>query len=239
MRLQCSAVVFDLFHTIIDPEDFRPKEHRRTEQVAKLLGVDARKFSNYWKETMTLRDTTRTMNPLRLVENFLDMEGLKRDRALLTQVDHELGRFQDLALLNPRPEVVSVLRTLRNRGLKLGLLSNCDEREVRNWAKSPVAQFFDSACFSFDLGVVKPDRRSYNTVLERLGEAPENSAFVGDGGSDELEGAKAAGFKLVVFMEGFVASNGEYKPTEIQRFRRVADVTIGRLGELLSQLNSV
>ena len=230
--MQCSAVVFDLFHTIVDPEDFRPKEHRRTEQVAKLLGVDARKFSTYWFETMTLRDTSRAMSPLHLVETFLAREGLQRDRALLTQVDCELGRFQDMALLNPRPEVVSALQALRSRGLKLGLLSNCDEREVRDWAKSPVAQFFDSVCFSFDLGVVKPDPRSYNTVLERLGEAPKNAAFVGDGGSNELEGAKAAHFKLVVFMEGFVASNAEYTPSKIQELRKVADVTIRRLDEL-------
>ena len=237
--MQCSAVVFDLFHTLVDPEDFRPKEHRRTEQVAKLLRVDARKFSTYWSETMTLRDTSRVMSPLHLVETFLAREGLQRDRALLTQVDYELGRFQDMALLNPRPEVVSALRTLLAGGLKLGLLSNCDEREVRDWAKSPVARFFDSVCFSFDLGVVKPDRRSYMTVLERLGETPKNAAFVGDGGSNELEGAKAAGFKLVVFMEGFVASNGEYTPAKIQELRKVADATIRRLDELPSLFNSV
>lgn len=181
---------------------------------------------------MTLRDTSRAMSPLHLVETFLAREGLQRDRALLAQVDYELGRFQDMALLNPRPEVVAALQTLRAGGIKLGLLSNCDEREVRTWAKSPVARFFDSVCFSFDLGVVKPDPRSYNTVLGRLGESAKNAAFVGDGGSNELEGAKAAGFKMVVFMEGFVASNGEYEPTKIQDLRKVADATIRRLDEL-------
>jgi putative hydrolase of the HAD superfamily len=234
--LQYSAVVFDLFHTIVDPEDFRPKNHRRAEQVAKLLRVDATKFSSYWSKTLSIRNTSRSMTPIHLVEQFLAKEGLSRDKELLAKVDYELGQFQDMALLNPRPEIVSALRSLRDQGLKLGLLSNCDSREVRQWPNSPIAPLFHSACFSYDIGVVKPEARAYQTVLERLGEIGKRTVYVGDGGSNELQGAKAAGVKLTVFMEGFVASNGLRTPDEIQEFRRAADITILRLEELVSRL---
>lgn len=40
------------------------------------------------------------------------------------------------------------------------------------------------------------------------GVAAGRAVFVGDGGSNELTGAKAAGFGLVVFMRGFVVRNG-------------------------------
>jgi putative hydrolase of the HAD superfamily len=234
--LQYSAIVFDLFHTIVDPEDFRPKDHRRAEQVVKLLRVDAAKFSSYWSKTLSTRNTSRSVTPIHLVEQFLAKEGLTRDREVLAKIDYELGRFQDMALLNPRPDVVSALRSLRDQGLKLGLLSNCDSREARQWPNSPIAPLFHSACFSYDIGVVKPDARAYETVLERLGEIGKRSVYVGDGGSNELQGAKAAGIKLTVFMEGFVASNGLRTPDEIQRFRRVADVSIHRLEELIPRL---
>jgi len=234
--LQYSAVVFDLFHTIVDPEDFRPKDHHRGEQVAKLLRVDVAKFSSYWSTTLSIRNTSGSMTPIHLVERFLAEEGLTRDKELLAKVGYELGRFQDMALLNPRLEVVSALRSLRDQGLKLGLLTNCDLREVWQWPNSPIAPLFHSACFSYEIGVMKPGVRAYETVLERLGEIAKSSVYVGDGGSDELEGAKAAGFKLTVFMEGFVASNRLRSPDEIQGFRREADVTIRGLEELVSLL---
>jgi putative hydrolase of the HAD superfamily len=234
--LQYSAVVFDLFHTIVDPEDFRPKDHHRAEQAAKLLRVDTTKFSSYWSKTLSIRNTSRSMTPIHLVEQFLAREGLTRDKELLAKVDYELGQFQDMALLNPRSEIVSALRSLRDRGLKLGLLTNCDSREARQWPNSPMAPFFHSACFSYDIGVMKPELRAYETVLERLGEIGKRTVYVGDGGSNELEGAKRAGIKLIVFMEGFVVSNGLRKPNEIEGFRRVADVTINGLEELVSRL---
>ena len=232
-----SAVVFDLFHTIVDPEDFSPKDYRRPDIVAGLLGVDAREFSSYWSETLAVRNTSRSMTPIVLVEKFLERNGVKYDQDVMVGVDYELGRFQDTALLKPRPEIVSALRTIADRGIKMGLLTNCDEREVRQWPNSPIAQFFHAACFSFDIGVRKPELKAYQTVLASLGQESQKAVYVGDGGSNELEGANASGFKLTVFMEGFVASNGLRKPSEIQEFRKVADVSIRRLDELVSTLS--
>ena len=143
-----------------------------------------------------------------------------------------MGRYQDMAILNPRADIVSALKTLGERGLKLGLLSNCDEREIRRWPDSPLAHCFNTICFSCDIGFTKPDPKAYITVLERLGTSPQKAAYVGDGGSMELEGAKQAGFGLVVFMEGFVANNGLRSPDELETFRRTANVVIRSAGEL-------
>ena len=38
---------------------------------------------------------------------------------ILSQVDYELGRYQDMAILNPRPEAVSLLKWLTDHGLNL------------------------------------------------------------------------------------------------------------------------
>ncbi len=230
------VVVFDLFHTIVDPEDFRPREFRRAERVAALLGIHAPAFSAYWSHTLSIRNTNRSMTVVKLVEEFLTRNKLAYDTSSLREVDHELGRFQDMALLQPRPEVVSVLRTLSNSGLKLGLLTNCDEREVREWPNSPISAFFDTACFSCDIGVEKPALRAYQLVLEKMGRRSKEAVYVGDGGNNELEGAKRAGFALTVLMEGFVAKNGLRKEKEIQALRQVADVSIDRLDDLIPLL---
>ncbi len=185
-RLNHHAVVFDLFHTIVDSEDFRPKDFRRAERAAELLGVEVEEFSTYWSGISSIRNTDHSMTAISLIERFLARKGIRCDRDLLVKADHELGRFQDMALLNPRKEVVSALRTMRDHGLKLGLLTNCDERDVRQWPNSPVAPFFHSVCFSFDIGVMKPTLRAYETVLERLGETSREAVYVGEGVATSL-----------------------------------------------------
>jgi len=42
-------VVFDLFHTLVDPEDFRPRDFDRLEQVSGVLGVALEPFRRFWE----------------------------------------------------------------------------------------------------------------------------------------------------------------------------------------------
>ncbi|HLC11218.1 MAG TPA: HAD family hydrolase, partial [Candidatus Bathyarchaeia archaeon] len=150
----------------------------------------------------------------------------------VARVDKEMGRYQDMAILNPRHDIASAIQILAQRGLKLGLLSNCDEREIRRWPDSPLAQYFNATCFSCDIGFTKPHPKAFSIVLERLGTSPQEAAYVGDGGSKELEGARQAGFGLVVLMEGFVANNGLRTPDELETLRRTADIVLSQIGEL-------
>ncbi len=226
------SAVFDLFHTIVDPEEFRPKSFRRVEFVAQALNLDLQSFTSYWSNTLALRTTDRSQTIVKLIEAYLALHGKTFDEEAVARVDREMGRYQDMAILNPRPEIISALQILSQRGLKLGLLSDCDERDIRRWPESPLAQYFDAACFSCDIGFTKPDPKAFSTVLERLGTTPQKAAYVGDGGSKELEGARQAEFGLVIFMEGFVANNGLRNPDELETFRRTADIVIRRAGEL-------
>jgi len=183
---------------------------------------------------LEIRTVQKTV--VKLVEDFLTRNKLAYDTSSLKEVDYELGRFQDMALLRPRPEVVSALRTLSNTGLKLGLLTNCDEREVRQWPNSPIAAFFHTVCFSCDIGVEKAALRAYRLVLEKLRGKSEEAVYVGDGGSNELEGAKRARFALTVLMEGFVARSGLREANEIQELRQQADFSIDRLDDSIPLL---
>lgn len=230
------AVVFDLFRTIVDPEELRPRNQLRAQLVANILNVDAQSFTSYWSDTRALRNTSRSQTIVKLIEAYVAKHGGKLDEQTLARIDYEIGRYQDMAILNPRPNIVSPLQSLSQGGLKLGPLSNCDEREIRQWSNSSLAQYFNAVCFSCDIGHTKPDLITYATILERLKTTAQKSVYVGDGGSSELEGAKKAGFGLVVFMEGFVSTNGLRKPGELEVFRRKADVTIHEVSELLNIL---
>jgi putative hydrolase of the HAD superfamily len=232
------SIVFDLFHTLVDPEAFRPGDHRRTEIVADLIGVNPQAFLSYWTNTLPTRLTSSKTVLQFLEEYYLTQTGKRCPRDKLERADYELGRYQDIAILRPRPDVVAALRALRSKGVKLGLLSNCDEREFREWSHSLLAPLFDTVCTSYSIGYAKPSVRAYEIALSMLEMKASRSIFVGDGGSGELEGAKEAGFGQVVFMKGFVSKNGLRTPRELALLQQTADTSIDSLEELVLLVES-
>jgi putative hydrolase of the HAD superfamily len=216
------AIVFDLFHTLVDPEDFRPREFHRAETVANILGLEKAKFVSFWDSTHKQRLLTPRLE-IEYVKDFASATGVILSESALDRVNEALGRYQDLAILNPRDEAVAAIQSLKKRGFKLGLLSNSHQREVSEWPRSPLARFFDSTVFSHETGLMKPERGAYLRVSSRLGVAPPLCAFVGDGGDQELAGAREAGFGRVIFMSRFVSRNGLRSAGQIKDARAQAD----------------
>ena len=97
------------------------------------------------------------------------------------------------ALIQVPDQTQSVLRALKSKGKKIGLISNADVMEVAAWSRCPVADLFDSTVFSCSVGWAKPEAEIYEIALKELAVIPSEAIFVGDGGSDELQGASERG----------------------------------------------
>ncbi len=83
--------------------------------------------------------------------------------------------------LRPNQELLDYLRRLRERGVRLALLTN----NVREWeplwrAKLPVDELFEVVVDSAFVGMRKPDPEIYRLTLERLSLPPEACVFVDD-----------------------------------------------------------
>ena len=231
--MSCGAVVFDMFHTLVAPEDYRPKSFRRADQVAEILDLPRKAFSSYWTDTRECRVSTDTP-PLELVKDFIRQRDIEATHEDLARADDVLGRYQDLAILNPRQSILDALQKIRACQLIVGLLSNADTREIRQWPNSPLASCFDELCFSCEIGFAKPDIKAFQTVLCRLEvDSVERMVFVGDGGGGELQAAREAEFDLVVFFRRFVARNGLRTDRQLHMFEKQAHVTVDSMKELL------
>lgn len=226
-----AGIVFDLFHTLVDPEDFRPKEFHRAEVVADMLGLDKTRFLAYWESTNRQRMST-PRREMEYVKDFIAASERVLSASDFDKADAALGRYQDLAILNPREEVVAALKLFKRQGYRLGLLSNTYERDVREWPSSPLAKFFDATAFSHEIGVMKPEPEAYLRILGRLDINPSCCTFVGDGGSQELIGAKNVGFGHVVLMKGFVSRNGLRGKEELEEMATQADFSVDSFQEL-------
>jgi putative hydrolase of the HAD superfamily len=128
-------------------------------------------------------------------------------RALLGEFDIEVSDDELLRFLEaeheawgPARQLAStthaLLETLRERGLKLGLVSNAiDPPDLlhRDLEQFGVAERLDVALFSSEVGRRKPDPLIFERALDALGVAPENALMVGDKVAIDIAGAKALG----------------------------------------------
>jgi putative hydrolase of the HAD superfamily len=186
------AVVFDLFGTLID--DTPPDAYRALlADIAGHLGADPDQFRAAWSR----HDISRYTEPIEDAFGAMCADLGVGDRA---GIDAALAfRREHLRkLLVPRPDALSTVLALRDRGLKVGMISNASSEMSALWTECAFADAFDAVLFSADERMMKPDRRLYERMAELLGVSTEECVFVGDGAYRELQGAEAAGMTPVL-----------------------------------------
>lgn len=193
--------MFDLWGTLVDdlvnPEANLLRSWQKRDEVADLLGVARDGFASEWDRRLDdwmAGAFPSTESGLLSISRALGAEPDERCIRAGTRVWHEYI----LAALSPRPGAVETLSILRDRGYRVGLISNCAEEVSRLWNSTAFADSFDSVVLSCDVGLTKPDPRIYETVTERLATPAGRCLFVGDGSGDELSGASRAGMTAVL-----------------------------------------
>jgi putative hydrolase of the HAD superfamily len=191
------AVLYDLFHTLVDVN-----EAPGTPTPA-ILGIDPGTWiRKVFDESPhhALGEEKDSYESLRRIAHSID-PGVSEER-IRKAVRVRSGRFR-YTLCNIRKEVLEHLGHVRARGLGTALISNASFDEVAAWSDSPLAPLFDTALFSCHEKLMKPDPRIYLAAADRLRVTPAECVFVGDGGSREHEGARAAGMRSILFL-GFL-----------------------------------
>jgi HAD superfamily hydrolase (TIGR01509 family) len=125
----------------------------------------------------------------------------------------------------------ALLESLRERGLKLGLVSNAfDPPDLlhRDLAQFGIAERLDVALFSSEVGRRKPDPEIFQRALDALGVAPPEALFVGDTLASDIAGAAALGLRTCQAL-WFRADDDPAGPEpEFQAFTQMDVLTIAR-----------
>ncbi|WP_431908956.1 HAD family hydrolase [Micromonospora carbonacea] len=186
------AVLFDFFGTLTCSVQ-RGTAHRST---AELLGcpvdalVDVLDRSYYQRASGRFGDAVATLRwvcgqaGVHPSESVLRAAVASRRRAV-----HADTRL--------RADAVPVLTALRAAGVRTGLVSDCTHELPEFLPQLAVAPLLDVRVFSVQLGRCKPDPALYLSACGPLGLAPGDCLYVGDGGSQELTGARRAGMTAV------------------------------------------
>ena len=204
------AVAFDLYGTLLALDD--PLLHR---QVPRLLGVSGRR----WVELVRRDLLTTAFRDTRHLAEFvcLSLAGAGGERL----VEACAGAVErELASARPFDGVLPMMHFLKQRGLKLGLVSNVSSAHTEPVVRFGLDGLFDAMLFSCDQGCQKPDPEIYRELCRRLGVEPGAVLMVGDSLANDVLAPASLGM-----MTAWVAEAGEGAV-----LRRAADLAWSALG---------
>ncbi len=134
----------------------------------------------------------------------------------LTQTPVTKELFADLYSQFGRPEawrifddVLPTLESLRSRDLKLGIISNWDERLRPLLHELKLDHFFQTIIVSCEAGQCKPSATIFNRAAVELSLTHASILHIGDHPVLDVEGARSAGFKALLLARGTSATSGQ------------------------------
>ncbi len=200
------AIIFDMFETLIT--------HYNTPlyfgaQMAQDAGISVEYFRSIWRSM----EAERTVGKLTL-EQTLEIilrENTRDSEELIKKIASKRIATCEDCFCRLHPEIIPMLIGLKEQGFLIGLISNCFSEEAEVIRRSELISYFDAVCLSYELGIKKPDEAIYRACTEQLGVLPTECIYVGDGGSNELEAAKAIGMEAI--QATWYLKEGTFQPT--------------------------
>ena len=131
----------------------------------------------------------------------------------------------------PDPDAVSLLRALRERDIRVGVLSNTLWPRAHHEAvfdRDGLLELLDGAVYSSELPVGKPHQDAFIAALDAVGGVnPTSAVFVGDRLWDDVHGAQRVGMRAIHIPHSDIPSD-QKGPSD-----GVPDATVYRLGAVL------
>ncbi|MFP4499780.1 MAG: HAD family hydrolase [Candidatus Hydrogenedentota bacterium] len=230
------AVVFDYGNTLIPfgrgeiaqldaalhaglAEHFTPPDPRMVAAIR-----DRNRMTPYQGDPPAYRENDLTEITERLIRELYDIEPAPEVVAELIDVRHRAF----VNVLQTPDYVVPLLERLAGR-YKLAVLSNYPGgASIREGlARGGLDAYLEAVVVSGDLGYCKPHPITFNTVANTIGLTPEALLYVGDNWLADVQGAKRAGWQMVL--------SQQWRPPEVfppEPGHLEPDATIGHLTEL-------
>jgi len=219
------AIYFDLFFTLIIPT------YPKLDNEFSILNLSVDEWENYAEKDVLYKE--RALGLVKSEEEIIDriisaipfkVSYLQKEKVLLAREERMKAALENVSI-----EIIDTLKCLKDKDIKIGLISNADVIDCKHWNQSRLSTYFDDAIFSCNVGMLKPDKRIYELAMNHLNVLPSECMFVGDGGSNELYGAKAVGMKTI-FTEALEVKTDEKRSSimeqadyHVKRFREILD----------------
>ncbi len=196
MEQNRQAVIFDLYGTLI------------------YLTAETKPYHKLFLELGLTIEEIREARIIALTEDFKDLSGFvnrikPETRIALQQYEEEVAK--EVASAKTYPETIKVLERLKERNMKLGLISNLASPYKKPFYDLGLHLYFDNILFSCAAGLKKPDLRIYQKILEEMVIEPFQALMIGDKEHCDVDPPKAIGMNAILLDR----NNQSPSPTKI------------------------
>jgi putative hydrolase of the HAD superfamily len=210
------ALIFDLGGTLLDFPEWESEVVERWRVAYRILAQDERDGlpdEESWTAAMTAAERAHWQRvdsehwsgpPSGLMLDGYRRLGLHADERLILASLDAVGRAMD-GWARPFPDTLPTLRLLRERGYRIGLLSNtwwAAEWHNADLATHGLHPYIDERVFTSDLPHSKPHPEAFRAIAERLGVSSARCVMIGDRIIDDISGALATGMRAVLKTNG-------------------------------------
>ncbi len=202
------AVTFDAVGTLIEPWPSVGHVYSAAAAACGFGGLEpellSRRFHEIWKQQRLFDFSRRAWFQVvqSCFEGLLDTAELNRVFPVLYE------RFGRGSAWRIPPDVLPCLEVLKAREIRMGVVSNFDERLGGILGELRLARFFDVVLVSGPLGMNKPDPAIFERACRLLMIPPGEAVHIGDRVDKDVDGAKRAGMKAVLVDRRGCASIG-------------------------------
>jgi putative hydrolase of the HAD superfamily len=190
------AVTFDVGGTLIE---CRPSVGHIYAQVAARHrhiispAVLNRRFKAAWRGFKGFRHTRADWSDL-VDETFRGLVEPLPSESFFSEL---YARFSEPDAWHVYQDVIPTLENLKSHGLKLGIISNWDDRLRPLLRILKLDRYFDTIVVSCEAGACKPAARIFTRACAGLDVSAGNTLHIGDDLETDLRGAKAAGLQAL------------------------------------------
>ncbi len=213
------GIVFDLWNTLAF------NEHHPNPLIALADAFHLRGRPGWTK----ILETAMMLRPLPGIEAGIEALEQAMGETLAPSAADDLARLWRAACSKTRvfPDVQPALERLAGR-YGLGLLSNTQSFDLEFLEETPLP--LKARLFSFEAGLLKPDRELFGRMAARLDLQPGELLMVGDNLRDDVRGAEAAGMQALLIRRrgaelSFIEAHADRRPLS----------SLGQLVELLER----
>lgn len=134
----------------------------------------------------------------RLTLRVFERLNIEASDAVAAEHADNVWRLLGPASLAVFPDVLQVLNAVKQAGLARAIVSNWQCGLVHFCTDLGLEDMFDHVLASAEVGAAKPDPAIFVEAHRRLGVPPHRILHVGDSPVDDFEGARRAGFQVVL-----------------------------------------
>ena len=167
------AIIFDAYGTLFDVNS-------AAEKCKDKIGVKWEGFANYWRTTQLEYTWLRSL--MKRHKDFWQVTEDSLDKSMKAYEIDSLLRNELLDLykiLSPFKEVPAVLKSLKEKDLKLAILSNGTPTLLNQLVKSNnLDNLFDDLFSIEEVGIYKPDSKVYDIPIKKYNIKKNEVAFL-------------------------------------------------------------